>query len=107
MVRGRGSRAFEGWSGAALALRRSIDSASSAPAAYSPRVSGRRRKHWGWGFEDQQPSVAQLRASAAVLAERVGLAPGEVREPVALDALLLAPPRVEVPPALSDICEQD
>jgi len=70
-------------------------------------VSTRRRKHWGWGFEDQQPSVAQLRASASALAERLGIAPGEVREPVALEALALAPPRLQVPPALSDICEQD
>ena len=35
----------------------------------SPRVNIRRRKHWGWGFEDQQPSAAELRAAAA-LAQR-------------------------------------
>lgn len=70
-------------------------------------MSGRRRKHWGWGFEDQQPSVAQLRASSAVLAERLGIAPGVVREPVALDELALAAPRVQAPAALSEICEQD
>jgi alkyldihydroxyacetonephosphate synthase len=70
-------------------------------------VSTRRRKHWGWGFEDQQPSIDQLRASASTLAERVGIAPGEVREPVALEALTLAPPRLQVPRALSEICAQD
>jgi alkyldihydroxyacetonephosphate synthase len=70
-------------------------------------VSARRRKHWGWGFEDQQPSVGQLRASAATLADRLGVAAGEVREPVALDALRLAPPRIEVPAALREICAQD
>ena len=70
-------------------------------------MSARRRKHWGWAFEDQQPSAGQLRASAATLADRLGLAPGEVQEPVALDALRLAPPRIEVPAALAEICAQD
>ncbi len=35
----------------------------------------RRRKHWGWGFEDQQPSPAEVRASAAALAAQLGIAP--------------------------------
>jgi len=42
-------------------------------------VHGRRRKHWGWGFEDQQPTAAQVRADlkerVAVLAAR-GIVPG-------------------------------
>ncbi len=39
----------------------------------SPRVSSRRRKHWGWGFEDQQPTPEQVRASA----RGAGRAPGD------------------------------
>jgi alkyldihydroxyacetonephosphate synthase len=67
-------------------------------------VSSGRRKHWGWGREDQQPSPEQARAAAPALAERLGIAIGEVEQPVALDALDLAAPRVEVPAALAEIC---
>jgi alkyldihydroxyacetonephosphate synthase len=75
-------------------------------------VNIRRRKHWGWGFEDQQPTPAELRQTAAALAAH--LAPalgdvvlGEVEPPVALDALELAPPRVAPPAPLADICASD
>jgi alkyldihydroxyacetonephosphate synthase len=70
-------------------------------------VSGRRHKHWGWGFEDQQPSPAQLRASAAVLAARLGMRVGEVQEPVALTSVELPAPRVRPPGSLSAICADD
>jgi alkyldihydroxyacetonephosphate synthase len=75
-------------------------------------VNIRRRKHWGWGFEDQQPTPAELRQTAAALAAH--LAPalgdvvlGEVESPVALDALELAPPRVAPPAPVADICASD
>ncbi len=58
-------------------------------------MSGRRRKHWGWGFEDQQPSAEQLRASAAGLASHLGMALGEVEEPVALESVRLPAPRMQ------------
>lgn len=70
-------------------------------------MSERRCKHWGWGFEDQQPSPAQLRASAAALAEHLGMALGEVEQPVALEAARMAPARVQAPPALREICATD
>ncbi|MGA2452903.1 MAG: FAD-binding oxidoreductase [Solirubrobacteraceae bacterium] len=70
-------------------------------------MSGRRRKHWGWGFEDQQPSAAQLRASAATLAAHLGIALGEVEEAVALEAVRLRAPRIQAPPSLADICADD
>ncbi len=72
----------------------------------------RRRKHWGWGFEDQQPDPPAVRQTAGALAAH--LAPalgdvelGEVEQPVALAALELAPPRVAPPPHLADICHSD
>jgi alkyldihydroxyacetonephosphate synthase len=61
----------------------------------------RRRKHWGWGYEDQQPARSALEASAAAIAERLGIELDGVAEPVALERLQLAPPRVEIPPALA------
>jgi alkyldihydroxyacetonephosphate synthase len=70
-------------------------------------VSTRRRKHWGWGFEDQQLSPEQLRDSAAALASHLGFELGEVEQPVALDSLSLRAPRVQAPPSLSSICTAD
>jgi alkyldihydroxyacetonephosphate synthase len=70
-------------------------------------VSGRRRKHWGWGFEDQQPSAADLRASAGMLASRLGMALGEIETPVALEAVHLRPARVPIPSSLVEICRDD
>jgi alkyldihydroxyacetonephosphate synthase len=75
-------------------------------------VNIRRRKHWGWGFEDQQPTLAQVGEAAAGLAAHLrtalgDLAPGEVEAPVALDAVKLPTPRVAPPSALADICAAD
>lgn len=61
----------------------------------------RRRKHWGWGYEDQQPTGEALRSSAAAVAERLGIELGEVREAVALEGALLPPVRVEIPRQLA------
>ena len=67
----------------------------------------RRRKHWGWGFEDQQPAPAQIRAALPALGEQLGMRIGEAEEPVALDALELAPPRVQAPPSLASFSFDD
>jgi alkyldihydroxyacetonephosphate synthase len=70
-------------------------------------VGARRQKHWGWGFEDQQPSGSAARALVATLTERLGMRLGELEEPVALGALTLAPPRLRAPAALAEICAAD
>jgi len=70
-------------------------------------VSSRRRKHWGWGFEDQQPTPQQVRASADVLQAQLGFAVGEPAEPAALESVRLAEPRIAIPAALADICQSD
>jgi alkyldihydroxyacetonephosphate synthase len=70
-------------------------------------VSERRRKHWGWGFEDQQPTVEQARAAAPTLSERLGIDVGEVERPVPLEQVRLRAPRVEIPPPLAEICSAD
>ncbi len=70
-------------------------------------MSTRRRKHWGWGFEDQQPSPAEARATAAGLAGHLGMTLGEFEDPVALETLELAAPRILPPKALSGICSDD
>jgi alkyldihydroxyacetonephosphate synthase len=73
----------------------------------SPDVKIRRRKHWGWGFEDQRPDAEQLSATAAWLSAHLGFAAGEAREPVALEQLELAPPGVRPPAELAQICAVD
>jgi alkyldihydroxyacetonephosphate synthase len=70
-------------------------------------VKIRRRKHWGWGFADQQADAAQLSATAAWLAEHLGFAPSDVREPVAIEDIRLAPSRARPPAELSRICADD
>jgi alkyldihydroxyacetonephosphate synthase len=69
-------------------------------------MSARRHKHWGWGFEDQQPALVDVRAGASALATHLGIAfDGEIEQPVALEALELVPPRVAAPASLRSFCE--
>jgi alkyldihydroxyacetonephosphate synthase len=70
-------------------------------------VSARRRKHWGWGFEDEQPSPGEVRAAAAGLAAHLGFPPVEVEQPVSLEAVRLPDARVLPPAALASICSTD
>jgi alkyldihydroxyacetonephosphate synthase len=60
-------------------------------------VGERRRKHWGWGYEDEQPEPDELRATAAGLADHLGFGEREPELPVALEDVALAPPRLETP----------
>lgn len=66
----------------------------------------RRRKHWGWGYEDQQPDAAGLEAAAKEVRSRLGF--GDAPEqPVPLDAIELPAPRVAPPDSLAAICADD
>jgi alkyldihydroxyacetonephosphate synthase len=71
------------------------------------RVKIRRYKHWGWGYEDQQPSADALRQTAALAARQLGLAIGTIEAPVALEQVDLASPRVRPPAELAEICAAD
>jgi alkyldihydroxyacetonephosphate synthase len=70
-------------------------------------VTVRRRKHWGWGFEDQQATSAHIRASLPQLSEQLKMPLEEVEEPVPLQDLVLASPRIAVPAELAGICSVD
>src|SRR3954463_12251369 len=65
----------------------------------------RRRKHWGWGFEDERPRSEDLRAMAPLLREQVGFEAQDVEEPVPLERVTLPEPRIAPPAALEEICE--
>jgi len=64
----------------------------------------RRRKHWGWGYEDEQPPLGELRAAAGGLREHLGFGEAEPEEPVALEDVALPRPRIEAPRALAGFC---
>src|SRR5436190_22900334 len=67
----------------------------------------RRRKHWGWGFGDSQPSRRDLEAAAAGVREQLGFGATEVEEPAPLDTIDLPGPRVEPPASLSELLSSD
>jgi alkyldihydroxyacetonephosphate synthase len=62
----------------------------------------RRLKHWGWGYEDEQPGPEELRATAGFLAEHLGFGSADPEHPVPLSELSLPPPRLAVPEALAE-----
>jgi alkyldihydroxyacetonephosphate synthase len=70
-------------------------------------VNDRRFKHWGWGYEDQQPSEQAIGETAALAAGHLGLAVSEVEAPVALERVQLREPRVRPPAELAEICASD
>ena len=67
----------------------------------------RRLKHWGWGYEDEQPSPEELRAAAAFLAGRLGFGSAEPEQPVPLRRSSLPAPRLRAPASLGSICSAD
>ncbi|HEU5143144.1 MAG TPA: hypothetical protein VFU04_08315 [Solirubrobacterales bacterium] len=69
-------------------------------------MTARRRKHWGWGYEDQQPSRAELEEAAKGIPERFGFG-GEAEEPVPLEAVEVRAPRLRVPAELGDLFSDD
>ncbi|HEV7483146.1 MAG TPA: FAD-binding oxidoreductase [Solirubrobacterales bacterium] len=65
-------------------------------------TSGRRLKHWGWGYEDQAPTATQMREAAEGIRARFGFG-GEVRKPVALADVELREARLKAPERFGDL----
>jgi alkyldihydroxyacetonephosphate synthase len=65
-------------------------------------TSGRRLKHWGWGYEDQAPTATQMREAAEGIRARFGFG-GEVRKPVPLEEIALRPARLKAPERFGDL----
>ena len=67
----------------------------------------RRRKHWGWGYEDEALGDEELRGAVAFLRGRLGFGLAEPEQPVPLAELSLPSPRLEPPASLQPICSSD
>jgi alkyldihydroxyacetonephosphate synthase len=67
----------------------------------------RRRKHWGWGYEDEALSPEDLRGAAQFLSGRLGIGSSEPEQPVPLAEVSLPAPRLRPPQALEEICATD
>jgi alkyldihydroxyacetonephosphate synthase len=66
-----------------------------------------RRKHWGWGYEHEQPPHEQVQEAANGLRAHFGFDPVEAERPVAIEDVELPAPRLEPPAALAGICSTD
>jgi alkyldihydroxyacetonephosphate synthase len=65
-------------------------------------MGARKLKHWGWGYEDQIPSRAEMEQAAAGIRERLGFG-GEVEEAVPLERVEVRAPRLKAPDGLGDL----
>src|ERR671914_728670 len=70
-------------------------------------MAERRRKFWGWGYEDQQPPAAEVEQAGRAARDHLGFGPAEVEPPPRLEDVQLPPPRIEPPAALAAICRSD
>ncbi len=71
------------------------------------RGARRERSHWGWGWDGRQPDRGALEALAPAVRERLGFGGERIEEPVPLEAIELARPRLPPPPALDGIVSAD
>ena len=67
----------------------------------------RRRKHWGWGYADQQLDRAGLEGVAAGVRERLGFEVDRIEEAVPLSDVELPAARIHPPAELSDMFRAD
>ena len=67
----------------------------------------RRLKHWGWGYEDQQPPREQVEGIARAVTDRLGFEVDEIEEPVPLDAVELPEPRIKPPKRFAEMFSSD
>jgi alkyldihydroxyacetonephosphate synthase len=70
-------------------------------------MAERRRKFWGWGYEDQQPPAAEVGEAGRGAREHLGFGPAEVERPARLEDVSLPPPRIRPPASLEGICRSD
>ena len=67
-------------------------------------MSERRRKFWGWGYEDEGPTREQQERLAELVAARFGIAVPGLAAPPRLEEIALRAPRLTPPTALAPLC---
>ena len=67
-------------------------------------MTQRRTLIWGWGYEDQQPTLEQQKAIAKGLAASLGRSDIKLERAPTLDEIELRPPRITPPSSLAGIC---
>src|SRR5690349_9074129 len=67
-------------------------------------MAERRRKFWGWGYEDQGPNPEQQKHLAERMAQRFGLKDFSITPPPSEKELNLRAPRIQPPDSLKEIC---
>ena len=70
-------------------------------------MTPRRRKHWGWGHEDDQLGPAELARTAAFVSAHLGFGSGDPEPFLPLSEVTLPAPRLTAPPALAGVCATD
>jgi alkyldihydroxyacetonephosphate synthase len=70
-------------------------------------MSPRRRRFWGWGWEDAGPTAEQVAGLGAALAQRFGTTLPPAVTPPRIEEIALRAPRVNVPTALAAIARTD
>ena len=67
-------------------------------------MSERRRKFWGWGWENEGPTAEQHVRIAEILTQRFSIEDVQIQRPPSESDLSLRQPRLEPPGALASIC---
>jgi alkyldihydroxyacetonephosphate synthase len=67
----------------------------------------RRRKFWGWGYEGEGLSDAELSTLASALHERLGISVPGIEPAPELSSISLRPPLIEAPASLAGFCSTD
>jgi len=70
-------------------------------------MTSKRRKFWGWGYEDEGPSPDHQRAIGALLAARFGIDVGEPMAEPRIEEITLRKPRIAAPSALAAVVSAD
>ncbi len=67
----------------------------------------RTRKHWGWGYLDEELSPAEVRETAALVADHLGFGSRDPSDPVPLAEIAISAPRVSPPSSLAAFSSAD
>ncbi len=70
-------------------------------------MGGKRRKFWGWGYEDAGPSTDYCEAAAALLAARLGCNASSPATAPRLEEIDLSPPGLSAPASLQALVSAD